>query len=243
MATDYDAISEEYKRSKLTPWRSEVETYTLFELAGDLTGLSVLDLACGEGFHTRSLKHRGAGRVVGVDLSHGMIELAEQEEAQRPLGIEFVAGDVRGLDLGEQFDLVFAAWLLNYASNARELLEMCEAIARHLKPGCRFVTVNNNPDYSGDDDTMRKYQFTRQAPDPVDGAETGWTFYLDDGPFSITNYYLSRATHEQAMADAGLREVTWYRPRLSPEGLAADGAEFWADLLECQPMAFIECRR
>jgi 2-polyprenyl-3-methyl-5-hydroxy-6-metoxy-1,4-benzoquinol methylase len=55
MATDYDTISEEYKRSKLAPWRLHVETYTLFDLVGDLTGMAVLDLACGEGFHNRNM--------------------------------------------------------------------------------------------------------------------------------------------------------------------------------------------
>jgi toxoflavin synthase len=47
-----------------------------------LVRTSVLDLACGEGFYTRLLRQTGAGRVVGVDLSAGMIALARQEEAR-----------------------------------------------------------------------------------------------------------------------------------------------------------------
>jgi toxoflavin synthase len=50
MSTNYDLIAEQYRRSKLTPWRTYIEQYTLLELLGDLRGKSVLDLACGEGY-------------------------------------------------------------------------------------------------------------------------------------------------------------------------------------------------
>jgi toxoflavin synthase len=110
-----------------------------------LSGKSVLDLACGEGFYTRFIKRRGAARVVGVDISQGMIELARREEETNRLGIEYRIQDAKQLVLNETFDVVVAGHLLNYAQTYSELLEMCSAITRHLKPGCRFVTVNNNP--------------------------------------------------------------------------------------------------
>src|SRR3954453_23146304 len=89
MDTDYDPIAEQYQRAKLQPWRTHVERYTLLRLAGDVAGKAVIDLACGEGYYTRELRRRGAARVVGVDLSHGMIALAEAEEARQPLGVEY----------------------------------------------------------------------------------------------------------------------------------------------------------
>src|SRR5439155_459553 len=118
-------------------------------------------------------KQKGAGRVGGVDISAAMIDLARQEEARKPLGIEYSVQDVKQLDLGVSFDLVFAAYLLNYAVTKEELLEMCQAVARHLKPGCRFVTINNNPDYSGESNAMRKYDFTREDRVVRAGASFG----------------------------------------------------------------------
>jgi 2-polyprenyl-3-methyl-5-hydroxy-6-metoxy-1,4-benzoquinol methylase len=67
MTTDYDAISTEYKKAKQHPWRLHIEHFTLFELIGPVAGKTVLDLACGEGFYTRSLKQKGAAKVVGMD--------------------------------------------------------------------------------------------------------------------------------------------------------------------------------
>src|SRR5438067_562433 len=106
MATDYDRIAEDYKLSKEAPWRLHVEQFTFFQLLGDVTGRTVLDLACGEGFYTRRVRQRGASHVLGVDLSQRMIDLARQEEARRSLGIEYAVGDVKGLRLGRAFDLV-----------------------------------------------------------------------------------------------------------------------------------------
>ena len=241
MPTNYDTIAEEYKRAKQQPWRLHIEHYALFEMVGDLAGKSVLDLACGEGFHTRFLKQKGPARVVGVDISHGMIDLARTEETQRPLGIDYLVDDVKKLDLHEQFDLVFAAYLLNYASTKEELLEMCLAIARHLKPGCRFVSVNSNPDYTGKTETMRPYGFTCTASERREGTPLTWTFFLKEGPFEITNYYLSIATHEWALGTAGLHDSRWHSPTVSPEGLAEFGQDYWAAFLRHKPIIFIEC--
>src|SRR5438067_1988420 len=113
MDTNYDRISKEYKRSKLQPWRTHIENYTLFRLVGDVKGKAVIDLACGEGYYTRQLRERGADRVVGVDLSQGMIDLAAAQEARSPLDIEYVVQDVRQLAPPRRFDLAVAGYLLN----------------------------------------------------------------------------------------------------------------------------------
>ena len=86
MTTDYDPIAAQYQRSKLQPWRAHIEAFTLIGLLGELEGKAVLDVACGEGFYTRLLRRRGADRVVGVDLSPGMIALARSQESAEPLG-------------------------------------------------------------------------------------------------------------------------------------------------------------
>jgi SAM-dependent methyltransferase len=178
MATDYDPIAEQYKRSKQTPWRTYVECFTLLETIGPIEGLAVLDVACGEGFYTRLLRHRGASRVMGVDLSEGMVDLARKQQAQAPLGIAYCAGDGRALDLGREYDLAVAAYLLNYATTREELGAMCDSIARCLRPGGRL---------------------------------------------------------------AGFGTVRWHPPRLSAEGAARHGPEFWKTFLESPPVTFIEC--
>ena len=114
MSTDYDAVAEEYKRSKLAPWRTYLERCSLLNLLGEVRGKSVLDLACGEGFYSRLVRERGAGRVVGVDWSSGMIGLAIAAEKESPLGLKYRVGDAMAYQTDERFDIVAAGrWCMN----------------------------------------------------------------------------------------------------------------------------------
>ena len=246
MTTDYDRIAAEYKRAKQQAWRMHVEYHTLFGLAGTLAGRSVLDLACGEGFHTRFIRRNGAAEVVGVDLSQGMIDLACAEERREPLGIEYRQGDAADLALDRSFDLVMAAYLLNYARDEAELGRMARAIVRHLKPGGRFVTVNNNPLHARDGfQASRKYGFVKHAAAPLaDGVPVEYEFFLGDGgSVTITNLHLGIDTHERVLREAGFRDIAWHAPQLAPG--AGDGVEpgYWDAFLQQQPVAFLACTR
>jgi ubiquinone/menaquinone biosynthesis C-methylase UbiE len=243
MTTNYDPIAEQYQRSKQQPWRSYIEAFTLMNRIGDLSGKAVIDLACGEGFYSRLLRQQGAAKVVGVDLSERMIELARAQEAEHGLGIEYIVGDARQLALTSDYDLAVAAYLLNYARNRDELRAMCDGIARSLKPGGRFVTINSSPalDYPSAP-SYRKYGFETSVVGAFrEGAPITWTFFLDDGAFEIENYFLDVPAHEEAFRAAGFREVHWHGPQLSPEGEAAYGSAFWQSFLANPPVVVIEC--
>jgi ubiquinone/menaquinone biosynthesis C-methylase UbiE len=245
VTTDYNPIAEQYQRSKQQPWRTFVECFTLMDLIGDPTGLSALDLACGEGFYTRLIRHRGAARVRGLDLSEGMIALAQAQEARQPLGVTYAVADARELSDEDPVDLTVAAYLLNYARTREELQAMCDGIARSLKPGGRFVTVNTNPALDlTTAPSYRTYGFETTAVGQwQEGTPILWTFHLEDGPFSIENYHLGVAAHEEAFERAGFSEVRWHSPALSPEALKDYDSDYWSTFLDVPPVAFIECIR
>jgi SAM-dependent methyltransferase len=243
MTTDYDEIGDQYKRAKEQPWRTFVEAPSLLGLVGDLTGLSVLDLACGEGYYTRLLKRAGADVAVGVDSSSRMIELAREAEEREPLGIEYLVSDVRDLGPDQRFDVVVAAYLLNYASTRDELRAMCDAIARCLKPGGRFLTVNSRPDLAFREIDFRPFGFERIFEGEMpEGAAYIWRIHLDDSSFDITNFHLNVATHESAFNEAGLEGVRWIDPTVSAEGEERFPGGYWDVFLEHSPMQLLECR-
>jgi toxoflavin synthase len=243
MSTDYDAIAEQYKRSKLTPWRRYIEQYTMFDILGDVSGLSMLDLACGEGFYSRLFRLHGASRVVGVDLSEKMVGLARSSEAEQPLDIEYVVADARTFRTAERFDVVAASYLLNYSQTEEQLAAMCATIAAALRPGGVFVTVNNNPSQSPRRfEATRPYGFIKTvAGDLRAGTPITYTIFLDGESFSFDNYYLTRSAHERALKHAGIGEVEWLPPRLSPEW--SDGPEHWADFFQDPSIIFLRCRK
>jgi ubiquinone/menaquinone biosynthesis C-methylase UbiE len=243
MGTDYDLIAEQYKRSKQSPWRTYIERYTLLELLGDVRGKSILDLACGEGYYSRILKSLGARRVVGVDLSSKMIDLARASERESEAAVEYVVGDAITYVPEEPFDIVVAAYLLNYADTPEKLLAMCRSVSRSLLPGGRFVTVNNNPAQAPHRfEATRKYGFVKSASNPLRaGTPITYTVFQDGGSFSFDNYYLSLDTHDLALAAAGLSNVEWIMPRLSPQWNGEPA--FWDDLLDDPHVIFLQCRK
>lgn len=80
---------------------------------GDLSGKTVLDAGCGEGYNTRLLARSGA-RMTGVDLSERMIELARQEEQREPLGIRYEVASFSDLGIfnDASFDVVVSSMAL-----------------------------------------------------------------------------------------------------------------------------------
>ena len=242
MTSNYDSIAKEYKESKELPMRLHIEAYTYFNMLGNLAEKSILDLACGEGFYTRKFKDQGAAKVVGVDISQKMIELAREEETRKFQNIEYILGDV--LELGEigSFDLVVASYLLNYALSSEELLKMCKSIFANLKSGGRFVTINSNPSQAPVSYLKtEKYGFIKSIDSPlIEGTPIKYTF-INNHKFTFDNYYLSIPTHEWAFQSVGFKEVRWQSPIVSPDGIKEFGQEFWQDFLDSVPIIGIEC--
>ncbi len=241
---EYDSIAREYQKSKLLPFRQAVEVYNLFSWLGDLSGKAVLDLACGEGFHLREIKRRGAAAGVGVDLSEKMIELALAHEENEPLGLLYHCHDVATMPTLGEFDVIVACFLLNYAQTREQLLAFLSAMARNLKPGGRVVVFNDNP---GNDPayyaSYARYGFTKESVLPRQEGDT-IVYRLQNADGSIAqfnNYYLSPSTYEACFRAAGFKEARWLTPAIDPHFLDAD-PEHWRLFIEEPPFIGVELR-
>lgn len=239
---EYDAIVDEYAASKQLPWRVEVEQPTLFGLMGDVRGRSVLDLACGDGIYARMLSDRGASRVHGVDLSGGMIELAQRTESARPRGITYSvsdASDVRGLG---EFDMVMAAYLFNYAQDRAQLRRMAESAFRNLRPGGRLCGVNDNPRTApGRYRYYPEFSFLRYIEKPQrEGSSITWSIQPATGDACIfDNFWIPPATYREVFEEVGFADFRFVDAHVAP---GADPAPF-RDFLEDCPICGISAVR
>lgn len=87
----YDDIVSDYSAIKTNPFKTNYEKPAFWKALGDVKDKNVLDLACGSGYYTSSLKQIGANKVVGVDISKGMVEDARQQ--QKGAGVQYEVGD------------------------------------------------------------------------------------------------------------------------------------------------------
>lgn len=217
---EYDAIAEAYRDSKELPFRGLIERYTLFDTLGAIRGSRVLDMACGEGFYTRILKQAGAAEVTGVDLSAEMIRLAERAEQQSPLGCRYVCQDVAEYNPTEPVDIVVAMFLLNYAKTAEQLRQFCQVCHDALRPGGRFVGVNDNILNPPKRDGMwTQYGFERACPRRAkEGDAILYTVTNEDGQrFQFENFYLEPRTYRNAFRAAGFQEFRWVDLSIHPD--------------------------
>lgn len=109
---------------------------------GDASGLQVLDIGCGSGFTGQVLKPIAA-RIIGVDLSPDMIELAKKREIYDALEVAEITEWLEKSD--QAFDLISCCDCLIYFG---DLKRITKAAAQRLKPGGIFaLTTESGPTF------------------------------------------------------------------------------------------------
>lgn len=245
MSAQYDAIAAEYQRTKESPLRRYVEAYSFMRMLGSVSGMRVLDLACGDGYYTRLIKAAGAAEVIGVDVSAEMIGLAQSIEADAPQGIEYHCADAAALPELGGFDLVSAAYLFHYASDRVELDAMCGEVARVLKPGGRLVAINENPlqaseSYAG----YTQYGFNKSVDLPrEEGSAIHYAMVSGRSLIRFDAYYYSQPVYEAALTAAGFTAIDWPALELDPAGMAETGADYFQEYLDNPPVTGLTCVR
>lgn len=131
------ADSNDYRNFLLMP--------RALSMLGDVRGLRVLDLGCGDGGYARELAHRGAN-VTGIDGSARLIEIAGERTVAAGLKVRYRCANASALAQADvepaSFDLVLAAMSLmdveDYPSAVRE-------VNRTLKPGGELMMSITHP--------------------------------------------------------------------------------------------------
>lgn len=110
-------------------------------LAGAGPGDSVLDVACGTGdfaFASRRAVGR-EGRVVGLDFSKEMLDVAREKCGRNQLWVEFVRGDLLDLPFADaQFDACTVGFGIR---NVPDIEKAFSEMTRVCRPGGRVVCL------------------------------------------------------------------------------------------------------
>jgi ubiquinone/menaquinone biosynthesis C-methylase UbiE/uncharacterized protein YbaR (Trm112 family) len=117
---------------KLNFWEESGKAARFIPSKNDFT---VLDLGCGNGVSTDSIKGR---MVVGIELSEKQLIRAKKRFPNR----NFVVGDARKIPFKkETFDLIVAINMLHHVNDPENVLKEC---FRVLKKGGKLLTVDPN---------------------------------------------------------------------------------------------------
>lgn len=90
-------------------------------LPTDLTNKKILDLGCGFGANTNKLINLHTSRVVGVDLSSKMLEIAKKENKYD--NVEYLCMDLNEIDkIEEKFDIIISSLSFHYIKDFNKLI-------------------------------------------------------------------------------------------------------------------------
>ncbi len=141
----YDLLAPKFD---YTPFRTPDE---LLEHVGPLIGVpnsidAALDICCGTGAGMKMLRPLCRDRVVGIDFSQGMMNVARDRLAKAAgdttdeASIEFVRGEALDLPFVDEFDVAVCFGALGHILPKDEP-QFVDQVAKALKPGGRFVFI------------------------------------------------------------------------------------------------------
>jgi demethylmenaquinone methyltransferase / 2-methoxy-6-polyprenyl-1,4-benzoquinol methylase len=136
---EYDSLNRVISFGTDIKWRKKV-----VKIVGDTQPESVLDIATGTGDLALNLVETKAKKIVGLDISEGMLEVGRQKINRKKLSdtIEMVVGDSENLPFDDDtFDAITVAFgVRNFENLEKGLSE----ILRVLKPDGIFVILETS---------------------------------------------------------------------------------------------------
>lgn len=120
------------------------EWESLQKMLPDFRGKSVLDLGCGYGWHCLYAAEQGASRVLGIDLSEKMLEVAQKkaENAEaKVISYQCMAMEEYEYPT-DTFDVVISSLALHYVA---DLSEVYRKVYHTLRAGGDFIFSAEHP--------------------------------------------------------------------------------------------------
>ena len=125
-----------WRNSRLGSLTESIEQRVIFEFCGNLPGLRVLDLGCGDGTYSIRASEDGAF-VTGVDISSSMLRAAHARSVLREQKVKWVQSSVSALPFASNtFDVVIIVTVLCFAIDPDNAIR--EA-TRALRPGGSLI--------------------------------------------------------------------------------------------------------
>lgn len=200
---DNQVFFDGYRKLRDNPFSANnmVEKPALFSLCPGFKGKAILDLGCGYGENCRECSRQGAEKVVGIDISGKMLEIAESENDCD--NVSFLKMSMNGLWACEgMYDIVLSSLAVHYIENFDSLLSRIYDL---LNENGLFIfsqehplttAVKNGSSWSRDENgSITHYNLT----DYSDLGERNTTWFVDH----VIKYHRSFSAIMNGLTTAG----------------------------------------
>lgn len=136
---------------------------------------SLIDLACGPGYHARSAAKIGM-RAIGLDLREEMLLFAADQAALDGVHVEWIAADMRHLQLKDPVDIAINVFDgIDCLNSNDDLVAHFHAIAANLTPGGIYIIDVTNPSQTSIN-SYHKFQYAGER----DGVSVKINWAIND---------------------------------------------------------------
>lgn len=138
-----DTYSENFMSAgnKAYSYNNLIEHPAMNSLVPDLKNKSVLDMGCGPGYNCVDFINRGAAKVVGIDISQKILDVAKAEKSHPH--IQYLHLGVEKIDeIESKFDFIYCSLVMEYIDNFRDLLNK---VHNPLNGGGIFLFSQEHP--------------------------------------------------------------------------------------------------
>ena len=115
---DNETFFEGYKKIRENKINANnlFEIPALFSMMPDLKDKTILDLGCGFGEHCKRFVESGAKKVIGIDISEKMLEIAKEENSDSKT--TYINMPMENISqLNEKFDIVVSSLAFHYVED------------------------------------------------------------------------------------------------------------------------------
>lgn len=143
--SDYDKIAKLYyerrKDKNRFDYNRDIEVPAMIKMVGNVKNKKILDMGCGFGDLAKKLSRKGAGKIIGFDLSKELIKFANEQKIPKT---SFEVGNMNNKlkYKDNSFDLVVSSLAIHYIKNVKKLFS---EVNRVLKKGGHFVFSTGHP--------------------------------------------------------------------------------------------------
>lgn len=182
---------------------------------------SMLDIACGPGYHAREYAKRGIA-AWGLDLRPEMIQFASDEAQKDGVTVNWFAADMRDFHLDAPVDLALCVFDgIDALTDDGDVVRHFQTVAANLTPGGLYVLDNTHPRYS----SLSNYG-TYHYAGARNGLQVDIVWATNDPVFDLETSvaYVETELHVEDHGERKVIKDTAYEKLVTPIGIKL-GAE------------------
>ena len=139
----YDRIAEDSRYDTIIDFKTRSEALQQIVKDIDFSDKKVLDIACGSGAFINAIINKNPGKVIGVDISDGMLNLARKRLA-RFSNVSFINSSFMDVTFEKNsFDYILLANASRYIPSGKEK-EFFNNVKKWIKPDGIFIILSDN---------------------------------------------------------------------------------------------------